>query len=96
MFVASAGDVSRAGGDSDGWDLELSGGFSTQGLPFGLVWGCPLQHLHAVSLSGLGFLPTWRPQGGQTSFMVAHGSKSTWELLSGGCMAFHDLTLEVT
>lgn len=53
--------------------LEAS---SLIGLPFGLGWDGQRGRPCVASPRGLGFLPTWRPQDGQPSFMVAHGSKS--------------------
>lgn len=40
-----------------------------------------------------GFLSIWRPQDGQTSFMVAYGPKSKRKLPGGSFMAFDDLVL---
>lgn len=73
--------------------LETS---SLTGLPSGLDWDCGPGHLYVVCPSDLGFLSTWRPQGGQTSFRGACGSNSKEKLPGGGCMALDDLGLEAT
>lgn len=58
LHGASIGKVWRAGSDSNGWDLESSGGLFPHGS---VTWlGLSTGALGLVSASGLGFLSTWR------------------------------------